>query len=55
MESKFKSPVSLESLKRLLTATELPEGIAAKPDDFESKPYEHDPLTNTWVPIDKWL
>lgn len=37
------------------TGTELPEGIAAKPNDFESKPYEHDPLTNTWVSIDKWL
>jgi len=33
---------------------DLPEGIAAQPDDFELRPYQHDPLTNTWVPIDLW-
>jgi|TARA_R110000824_G_C15178488_1_gene673545 hypothetical protein len=28
---------------------DLPDGIAPKPDDFESVPYEHDPVTNSWV------
>ena len=31
---------------------DLPEGIADLPDDFQLRPYQHDPLTNTWVLIE---
>ena len=27
----------------------LPDGIAEKPDDFESVPYEYDPVDAPWV------
>ena len=29
----------------------LPDGIAEQPDDFESVPYEYDPVDDTWVKL----
>jgi hypothetical protein len=31
--------------------TGLPEGIPPQPDDYESVPYEYDPVTNSWVKL----